>query len=195
MQGGPRTIISKKFKYTYNFTGKEKPGDVIALEVGPIWSHNDYLQRKPEWEGMLKGWELTGHWWTTIPCSMSVIQYEMKALSAQQKEHAKPNVSTNQYALDLNYPSEPTKFDNQQKLFISKYSKIPISQADEMFICPISQAIMEEPMITSCGHTFEESYAKQWLEKNNYCPICKQQIEKNLTHNYALKGIIQNKYD
>lgn len=58
----------------------EKKDNTKVVEVGPIWSHNDYLSRKDkEWINAQPGWELTGHWWTTIPGSMSVVQYRKNA--------------------------------------------------------------------------------------------------------------------
>jgi len=53
---------------------------------------------------------------------------------------------------------------------------------------------MEEPVITSCGHTFEKSYIEQWLSKNEHCPICKKKINKDLVSNFSLKAIIESKY-
>lgn len=47
----------------------------MTVEVGPIWSHQNYLQRQGEWTNAQPGWELTGQWWTTVPGSMSVVQY------------------------------------------------------------------------------------------------------------------------
>ena len=47
----------------------------MDVEVGPIWSHDDYLSRKGEWADAIPGWELTGHWNTTVPGRMSVVGY------------------------------------------------------------------------------------------------------------------------
>jgi len=59
-------------------TGSEKKGDVVTVEVGPVWSHNDFLARKDkgEFNNLLESnWKMTGHWWTTKPGSMSVVQF------------------------------------------------------------------------------------------------------------------------
>lgn len=78
-----------KAKPTYKFTGEEKAGDTISVEVGPVWSHNDYLKRKDEeWANLFEGWALTGHWWTTIPGKMSVVQYIKKEEASAKKEEA-----------------------------------------------------------------------------------------------------------
>ena len=61
-------------------TGSEKKGDSVTVEVGPVWSHNDFLARKDkgEFSNLLgSNWKLTGHWWTTVPGSMSVVQFAL----------------------------------------------------------------------------------------------------------------------
>jgi len=81
------TIEEKKL--IYNFTGEEKAGDCIMVEVGPIWSHKDYLNRKDkEWANAFPGWALTGHWNTTVPNEMSIVQFkkEEKPKEEEQKE-------------------------------------------------------------------------------------------------------------
>jgi len=49
--------------------------EFMVVEVGPIWSHNDYVNRTGEWANAQPGWELSGAWWTTVPSTMSVVQY------------------------------------------------------------------------------------------------------------------------
>lgn len=44
------------------------------------------------------------------------------------------------------------------------------------FICPISMEIMEDPMSTSCGHIFDRKSIESWLNKQNICPICRDNI-------------------
>merc|ERR1712178_400299 len=59
-------------------TGTEKKGDTVTVEVGPVWSHVDFLARKDkgEFNNLLgSNWKMTGHWWTTVPGSMSVVQF------------------------------------------------------------------------------------------------------------------------
>ena len=58
-------------------TLNEWEGMNIEVEVGPIWSHDDYLIRKDrEWANAIPGWELTGQWRTTVPGKMSVVGYK-----------------------------------------------------------------------------------------------------------------------
>jgi len=101
-----------------------------------------------------------------------------------------PVVVTNGNQRRVNQPEQPKVYN-----YVNKYEEIPSELTDERHVCPISQAIMCEPVITSCGHTFEEFYIREWLTKNNTCPTCKERINNTLTKNYALKGIIEDKYD
>jgi E3 ubiquitin-protein ligase RAD18 len=50
---------------------------------------------------------------------------------------------------------------------------------------------MRSPMIlTSCGHSFDESAIRKWLEKNKKCPLCtKPATAENLLKNFALDAI------
>jgi len=60
-------------------TGNEKNGDCVIVEVGPVWSHNDFLERnkKGEFKDLLgENWKMTGHWWTTVMGKMSVVQFK-----------------------------------------------------------------------------------------------------------------------
>ena len=58
-------------------TLEEWEGMNMDVEVGPIWSHDDYLIRKDrEWANAIPGWELTGQWRTTVPGKMSVVGYK-----------------------------------------------------------------------------------------------------------------------
>ena len=48
---------------------------------------------------------------------------------------------------------------------------------------------MRKPVLTNCGHTFDEDSINRHLEKNTQCPNCRQEVN-NLTQNYALKAAI-----
>ena len=61
-----------------SLTGDEKKGECVTVEVGPVWSHVDFLARKDkgEFNDLLgSNWKMTGHWWTTVSGSMSVVQF------------------------------------------------------------------------------------------------------------------------
>jgi hypothetical protein len=61
----------------------------------------------------------------------------------------------------------------------------------ESFLCPISQEVMYDPVITPRGISFERKAILKWLEKKKECPITKTPLsEKELITNYALKQAI-----
>ncbi len=64
----------------------------------------------------------------------------------------------------------------------------------EAFICPITQEIMLDPVITPHGISYERIAILKWLCKNKSCPMTKNNLSKDdLITNYALKQSI-NEY-
>ena len=62
----------------------------------------------------------------------------------------------------------------------------------ESMICPINQTIMNDPVVTPYGITYERSAIEEWLKKNNTDPIAKKPLTKEmLVTNYALKSVIK----
>jgi len=60
------------------------------------------------------------------------------------------------------------------------------------FICPITLAVMKDPVICSDGHTYERSAIETWLSTKSHSPITRSIIPNNsLIPNIALRNIIQ----
>ena len=60
--------------------------------------------------------------------------------------------------------------------------------APEFLVCPITQEVMDDPVITSDGHTFERSAIEAWLSNNSTNPMTGGEIlSKALTPNFALR--------
>ena len=55
-----------------------------------------------------------------------------------------------------------------------------IIQIKNSFICPISKIMMDNPVITPYGTTYEESAILNWIEKNNNDYITKKPLNKNM---------------
>lgn len=57
--------------------------------------------------------------------------------------------------------------------------------------CPISHEIMMQPVITDCGHTFEEKNIKAWIEKGNtHCPLCPAEVSIQKLHkDFLMKSL------
>ncbi len=62
----------------------------------------------------------------------------------------------------------------------------------ESMICPINQTIMNDPVVTPYGITYERSAIEDWLKNNDTDPIAKKHLTKDmLVTNYALKSVIK----
>ena len=68
-----------------------------------------------------------------------------------------------------------------------KKKKIP-----EHFKCPISHELMRNPVVTSCGTTYEKENIKKWLKENKIDPLTRQTINDTLISNLILKTLIQD---
>lgn len=65
----------------------------------------------------------------------------------------------------------------------------------ESFLCPISQEVMKDPVITPSGISYERKSILDWLKKNQCCPLTKAPLtDKDLVTNYALKSAIEDYY-
>ena len=52
------------------------------------------------------------------------------------------------------------------------YSKVdPDDKLLKSFICPITQELMKEPVMTKYGHLFEREAILAWIRKNQKCPL------------------------
>ena len=68
-----------------------------------------------------------------------------------------------------------------------------MSQENDDIYCPISTQIMQDPVITNCGHSFEQEALDNWMQiqgKNGTCPICRE-IISSITPNGLLAEKIQ----
>ena len=64
---------------------------------------------------------------------------------------------------------------------------------EKEFICPISNKIMEEPVITPYGTTYEKKAILDWIKKNKSDYKTKRLLKENmLVTNYILKEAIKN---
>ena len=71
--------LQKKLVCNPEITGNEKKDDQSTVEVGPIFSHHEFLERNDQGEFKdLLGpkWIMTNNWWTTIPGTMSVVEFK-----------------------------------------------------------------------------------------------------------------------
>ncbi|KDO32106.1 hypothetical protein SPRG_03324 [Saprolegnia parasitica CBS 223.65] len=61
----------------------------------------------------------------------------------------------------------------------------------EAFVCPITQDVMEDPVVTADGHTYERSAIARWLRDHGTSPVTNCVLTSSvLSPNYALKRAI-----
>jgi hypothetical protein len=73
-------------------------------------------------------------------------------------------------------------------------SKSGISQIPEYFLCPITNEIMENPVIDQEGNTYDESAIRKWLSHQGISPITRNPMSvDDLVPNRALKQAIEGK--
>ena len=59
------------------------------------------------------------------------------------------------------------------------------------FVCPITQELMEDPVVTSDGHTYERGAVTMWLEQHNSSPLTGEPLaHANFVPNVALRSLI-----
>lgn len=60
------------------------------------------------------------------------------------------------------------------------------------FLCPITHAVMRDPVMCSDGHTYERAAIKQWLHKHSRSPLTNAALESTgMIPNIALRQAIQ----
>lgn len=60
------------------------------------------------------------------------------------------------------------------------------------FVCPITQELMVEPVVTQDGQTYERHAIEYWLKDHDTSPLTGQTLlHKDLTANLVLRGMIR----
>lgn len=84
-----------------------------------------------------------------------------------------------------------------KKLVINLEGQVKEMRADtctpESFLCPITCAIMKDPVVVSeTGHTYERVAIEKWLVTNNTCPKTNLTLtDKKVTPNHILRTLIE----
>lgn len=64
----------------------------------------------------------------------------------------------------------------------------PDSDVMDALLCPISQELMTDPVITPYGHCFQKYHIELWLENNDFCPLTREKLfKRDLKPCYTLK--------
>ncbi|KAF6251956.1 Copine-domain-containing protein [Scenedesmus sp. NREL 46B-D3] len=63
--------------------------------------------------------------------------------------------------------------------------------ANPMFLCPITQDVMGEPVLAADGYTYEKHAIQDWLSRNDRSPMTNEALgSKQLLPNHALRSAI-----
>ena len=114
------------------------------------------------------------------------------------------DILSNQIMLTNHYLSKIKQiiFGNENnELNINVYESQSIStssiktQSDafsEILKCPISGEIMEDPVMSPGGHTYERKYIENWIQRKGISPLTKKPLSKNdLRINFVVKNMIE----
>ena len=92
------------------------------------------------------------------------------------KSEEVPVKSTNPHPVPLSIPSEDERY----------------IQDISAFICPISEEVMKDPVITPYGHCYERESITQWLRNHQTDPLTNQPLSiEDLRPCFALKSAIE----
>ena len=64
------------------------------------------------------------------------------------------------------------------------------SSIPERFLCPIGQTLMQNPVITSAGQTYDRVHIENWLRTKKTDPVTRAPITSTLIPNYHVKSEI-----
>ncbi len=117
-----------------------------------------------------------------------------KLLYDKYIENKTPDEEIEQKKENINEKKE--NLENSNNLDTTNSISTNIEDTDlegkDSFICPINQTLMNDPVITPYGTTYERSAILNWLKKNNTDPLTKKRLTKEmLITNYALRSAIQ----
>jgi len=71
------------------------------------------------------------------------------------------------------------------------FDRIKSSLSIQAFICPLTKALFNDPVIAADNHTYEKIAIAEWLTKNDISPQTGEKLShRNLLPNHATKAII-----
>ena len=145
-----------------NFAGIGAALGIAAIGVGGKMLYDKFSKKKePE------------------PQEKIIIKEDSEIIQKFRKQRSlKPKIITDE--LDKNY---------LRVFSIKNEDEEEIIKVKNSFICPISQIMMSNPVITPYGTTYEKSEILKWINQNNNDYITKKPLTKEmLVDNYILKA-------
>eukprot|EP00656_Telonema_subtile_P053491 TRINITY_DN7770_c0_g3_i1.p1 TRINITY_DN7770_c0_g3~~TRINITY_DN7770_c0_g3_i1.p1 ORF type:complete len:1209 (-),score=229.80 TRINITY_DN7770_c0_g3_i1:12-3638(-) len=81
----------------------------------------------------------------------------------------------------------PVKFQAKDQEIGTEMSEM----LKQIILCPITKAIMQDPVVAGDGNTYERSAISEWLKSNSTSPITREVIDpRSLTPNRRVKDLI-----
>mmetsp|Transcript_15948 Transcript_15948/g.29199 ORF Transcript_15948/g.29199 Transcript_15948/m.29199 type:complete len:265 (+) Transcript_15948:242-1036(+) len=75
----------------------------------------------------------------------------------------------------------------------AEHAKLKDDDPPAYLLCPISHELMQEPVVTADGHTYEKRAIERWLKNHASSPITGLELSnKVLRPNFALKSALQS---
>ena len=104
------------------------------------------------------------------------------------KDNSKLNQQLKELKIDINNEKKTSYKLNSELIKI----KNKLNSISEHLLCPISQEIMNDPVIAPSGNTYDEKQLKVWLTNHKTEPLTNKEITvKELTKNRVLEDIIK----
>ncbi|OMJ75026.1 hypothetical protein SteCoe_25944 [Stentor coeruleus] len=111
-------------------------------------------------------------------------QQKEKEKKSKDAESLKPQTSPK--------PQEKKKRSKSQRA--KKHTEADDGQIDniESLMCPISQELMTDPVLSPYGHCYQREYIEAWLDKKSSCPFTGQPLKKSqLVPCITLRNLVQ----
>ena len=119
------------------------------------------------------------------------------------QESQKSAQKLNQEEIKFANPAVVQGHEEEKKLCMPSAPNLPssvISNASEphtfvendILMCPISQEIMTDPVMTPYGHCFQRECIESWLSTHTTCPLTNKPLSKEqLVPSYTVKAIVE----
>lgn len=104
--------------------------------------------------------------------------------SSDKKDHSFKTLKPKPYE-EKHTRDEETKDLNEDHKTMHK-------NENDLLLCPISQELMTDPVMTPYGHCFQREHIEAWLLTNNTCPLTNNSLSKSqLVPCFIVKSLVE----
>lgn len=126
-------------------------------------------------------------------CELNLIN-KPKDIKSEEAPHAAEKTNSSEAVSALGLFSSSSSMPLHASAIAPSASAILTKDNDNiphLFICPISQMVMQDPVIAKDGYTYDRDHITTWFQKNATSPLTNEIIEKSLIPNHSLKSEIR----